>query len=145
MVEWVAQRTNEAGDFGAPVGIGLQEWNEKKKCWDLIAGVAYCQFNGPNIVCHIASDKTKRWMTRGYLWTIFDYPFNQAKVERITVCIGQGNPDSIKFVEHLGFEFETYLKDAHPTGNLLVYAMRKPHCRWLNLKAKVSHEERMAA
>lgn len=125
VVEWVAKKTQEAGDFGSSVGIGLDHDGE------LVAGVAYCQFNGPNIVCHIASDGSKRWLTRDFLWTIFDYPFNQAKVERITVCIGQGNKDSIKFVEHLGFEFETYLKDAHPTGNLLIFVMRRTQCRFI--------------
>lgn len=139
VVEWVAKKTDEFGDFGSTAGIGLEEDGR------LIAGVAYCQFNGPNIVCHIASDGSKRWANRQFLWTIFDYPFNQAKVKRITVCIGQGNLDSIKFVEHLGFWFETSLgEDSHPSGRTLIYAMRKPQAqRWLNLKG--THEERMAA
>lgn len=138
VVEWVAKKTNEFGNFGCAQGIGWQRNGA------LVAGVAYAEWNGINVVCHIASDGSRRWAAREFLWTIFDYPFNQLKVKRITVCIGQGNKDSIRFVEHLGFEFETFLKDAHPTGNILVYYMRKPHAqRWLSLKA--SHEERMAA
>lgn len=139
VVEWVARKTDEFGDFGTTAGIGLEQDSQ------LIAGVAYCQFNGPNVVCHIASDGTRRWANREFLWTIFDYPFNQAKVKRITVCIGQGNAASIRFVEHLGFQFETFLgDDSHPSGKTLIYFMRKPHAeRWLRLK--VSHEERIAA
>lgn len=133
VVKWVALQTNEYGNFGCATGIGLQEGGR------IIAGVAYAEWNGVNVVCHIASDKTRRWANREFLRVIFDYPFNQMKAKRITVCIGQGNKDSIRFVEHLGFRFETHLKDAHPTGNLLIYTMGKPHAeRWLRLKA--SHE-----
>lgn len=132
VVEWVAKQTEEFGDFGCSVGIGLQKHNGTT--WEMIAGVAYAQYNGPNIVCHIASDGSKMWMTREYLWTIFDYPFNQAKVDRITVCVGQGNSDSRRFVEHLGFKLEAELDGAHPTGNLLVYRMWRTECRFLEKK-----------
>lgn len=125
VVDWVAQRTNEFGHFGTETGIG---W---AKAGQLVAGVAYANWNGPNIECHIASDRSKRWLTRQYLWAIFDYPFNQAKCDRITVCIGQGNADSIRFVKHLGFELECELKDAHPTGALCIYRLFREECRWI--------------
>jgi RimJ/RimL family protein N-acetyltransferase len=124
VVEWIAKRTNEYGNFGTAQGIGWVKGGE------LVAGVAYAEWNGPNVVCHIASDGSRRWMTREYLWTIFDYPFQQLEVKRITVCVGEGNSDSKRFVRHLGFELETTLRSAHPTGDLLVYAMFKESCRW---------------
>lgn len=142
VVDWVARQTNEFGNFGCARGIGLEE-NIGRPAWRLIAGVAYCEWNGVNVVCHIASDGSRRWMTRDFLWTIFDYPFNQLKAKRITVCVGEGNSASRRFVEHLGFGLEAQLQGAHPTGDLLIYVMRKPHCRWLALRT--SHEERMAA
>ena len=126
VVEWVAKRTNEFGNFGAARGIG---WH---KGGQIVAGVAYAEWNGPNVVCHIASDGTKRWMTREFLWTIFDFPFRQLKVKRITVCVGIGNLASRRFVEHLGFTAEATLRQAHPTGDLLVYAMFKEKCRWIS-------------
>jgi RimJ/RimL family protein N-acetyltransferase len=125
VVDWVSKQTNEFGNFGTEIGIG---WIRG----ELIAGVAYSDWNGPNIVCHIASDRSKRWLTRQFLWTIFDYPFNQIGVKRITVCIGQGNKDSVRFVKHLGFELETTLKSAHPTGDLLVLVMWKESCKWIS-------------
>lgn len=127
VVDWVAKRTNEYGNFGAAQGIG---WMKEGR---LVAGVAYCEWNGPNVVCHIASDGSRRWLTREYLRTIFDYPFNQLKVKRITVCVGEGNSNSRRFVEHLGFALETTLRCAHPTGDLLVYSMFKESCRWIGL------------
>lgn len=73
-------------------------------------------------------------MTREYLWACFDYPFNQAKVHRITGLVGEGNHLARKFDEHLGFKLETRLKGAHPTGDLLVYVMRREQCKWLRIK-----------
>lgn len=138
VVAWVAQQTNEYGDFGAATGIGVIEKQGEK--WNLIAGIAYAEWNGVNVVCHIASDLSRRWLTKQFLWMIFDYPFEQLKVKRMTACIGEGNKDSRRFVEHLGFTLECRLSDAHPTGDILVYAMRKPQAeRWLKLKD--SHED----
>lgn len=131
VVEWVAKRTNEFGNFGCAAGIGLQEWRPVKNCWDLIAGVAYSDFNGVNILMHVAAEPGARWMTREYLRVCFDYPFNQAKVARVTGLVGEGNKAAQKFDEHLGFELETTLSHAHPTGHLLVYRMWKGDCRFL--------------
>lgn len=137
VVEWIARRTSEFGSFGTDIGIG---WMREGR---LVAGVAYADWNGPNVVCHIAAEG-KRWATRAYLWTIFDYPFNQLKVARITVCVGEGNGASRRFVRHLGFVEEARLTGAHPTGDLLIYSVRKPQAqRWLDLRKP--HEERMAA
>jgi RimJ/RimL family protein N-acetyltransferase len=135
VVDWIAKRTNEYGNFGAAQGIG---W---LKDGEIVAGVAYAEFNGPNVVCHIASDGSRRWLTREYLWTIFDYPFNQMGADRITVCVGQKNADSNRFVKHLGFELECTLEGAHPTGDLLVYRMFRHQCRFL----QVTHEQKRAA
>lgn len=137
VVSWVAKQTNEFGNFGTETGIG---WIGKEG--QLIGGVAYADWNGPNVVCHIASDKSRHWLTRQFLWTIFDYPFKQLNCKRITVCVGQGNTNSIRFVQHLGFIREATLTDAHPTGDLLIFALRRDNCRWLGLRWR---DEKMAA
>ena len=126
VVEWIARRTNEFGRFGTDIGIG---W---ARAGHLVAGVAYADWNGPNVVCHIAAEG-KHWATRQYLWTIFDYPFNQLKVKRITVCVGEGNSASRRFVQHLGFTLEATLDSAHPSGDLLVYRMFRQNCRYLRM------------
>lgn len=126
VVEWVAKRTNEYGNFGSAVGIG---W---KRHGALVAGVVYSDFNGANMLMHVASDESRHWLTREYLRVCFDYPFNQAKVKRVTGLVGEGNMAARRFDEHLGFVLETRLKDAHPTGDLLVYCMTRNNCRWIN-------------
>lgn len=136
VVEWVAAQTAEFGNFGTDVGIG---WEKDGR---LVAGVAYANWNGVNVECHIASDRSKRWLTRRFLWTIFDYPFNQLGAERITVCVGEGNRDSTRFVQHLGFILEARLRAAHPTGDLLIFCMKRQDCRFIQ---KRIHREKLAA
>ena len=126
VVDWVAKRTNEFGRFGSDIGIG---WQKEGR---LVAGVVYADWNGPNVVCHIASDGSKRWATRAYLNVIFDYPFRQLGCRRITALVGEGNSASRRFVQHLGFELETTLEAAHPTGDLLIFRMWKRGCKWIS-------------
>ncbi len=126
VVEWVAARTNEYGNFGAAVGIGWQVDGAIR------GGVVFNEYNGPNINIHAASDGRGYWMQRPMLRAIFDYPFNQAKVNRMTALVGSGNAKSRKLVEHLGFELEATLSGAHPTGDLLVYVMWKERCEWIS-------------
>lgn len=125
VLDWVAARTNEYGRFGNGAALG---WERRGR---LVAGVVYADWNGPNVVCHIAAEG-RNWLVREYLWTIFDYPFAQLKAKRITVCVGEGNNDSRRFVQHLGFEHEATLRLAHPSGDLIVYRMFREQCRWLN-------------
>lgn len=135
VVEWIAARTGEFNCFGTDVGIG---WAKHGK---IVAGVAYANWNGVNVETHIASDGSRNWLTRQYLWTIFDYPFNQLGANRITCCVGSGNTDSARFVEHLGFKLEAELLGAHPTGSLRIYRMWRHECRFLQVK----HGQRLAA
>jgi hypothetical protein len=137
VVKWVASFTGEYGNYGAAVGFGVERDGK------LIAGVVYNDWNGVNINQHCASVKGSHWMSRNFLWYCFDYPFNQLKVKRITGLVGEGNAPARRLNEHLGFVCETTLEDAHPTGKIIVYRMRKHECRWLNLKRP--EDERMAA
>jgi RimJ/RimL family protein N-acetyltransferase len=125
VVDWVARRTNEFGNFGAGVGIGWQTDGR------LRAGVVYGNYNGVNIEMHVASDESGHWLTREFLRVAFDYPFNQAKVNRITALMGSGNEKALRFNQHLGFRHEATLKGAHPTGDLIVRVMWRADCRYL--------------
>ncbi len=122
VIDWVAKRALCYASDDAR-GIGLSR-NGK-----IIAGVIYTDFNGRNVNVHQA---VEGMLSREYLRTIFDYPFNQLKVERVTGIIPEGYSKARRLTEHFGFELETTLQDAHPSGDLLVYVIRKKDCRWLN-------------
>lgn len=138
VVEWVAKRTGEYGNYGAAVGFGIEENGQ------LIAGVVFNEYNGANMNMHVASDGSKQWMTRKLLWMVFDYAFNQAKVKRLTGLVGEGNVEAQLFDEHIGFRLETTLTDAHPTGDMLVYVMRREDCRWLGVHHESLHKSHLS-
>lgn len=125
VVYWVGCKTHTR--FYEATGIG---WTKDNK---IIAGVVYDQYNGANINMHVAGTG-KSWLTREYLRTCFDYPFNQLKVKRITGTVPESNKQAIKFDENLGFVLEATLIDAHPDGNLRLYRMFKHECRFLTDK-----------
>ncbi|MFJ0379149.1 GNAT family N-acetyltransferase [Bordetella bronchiseptica] len=121
---WVASRVGKPYVPGTCSAIG-RVVNGK-----IVAGVLYEEFNGTNVFCHIAGDG-RGWLSRNFLSIIFDYPFRQLKVKRITGVVASSNEAARKFDEHLGFELEAILLGAHPDGDLLVYKMTADKCRWL--------------
>lgn len=101
------------------------------------AGVLYEDYNGVNVVCHIRG--VGRWANRLFLGVIFDYPFNQLGVKRITVAIHDNNEASIKLVRHMGFALESRLEQANPSGgDILVFRMFRNECKYLEGKYALS-------
>jgi len=96
---------------------------------ELVAGIVYENFNGANVMAHMAA--RGRWANRHFLWLIFDYPFHQLGASRMTVWVADSNKRSLRFVEKLGFERESLMMGAHPSGDIHAYRMFKDHCRWL--------------
>lgn len=131
---WVAARTlttYEPDD----TAIGLLD-----PARGLLAGVLYQNFNGVNISVHIAAEPGSSWLTRGFLWKIFHYPFEQLGAQRLTGFVPATNLAAQRFDEHLGFTEEARLSDALPSGDLIIYRMRKSECRWLALKERYNGE-----
>lgn len=120
---WVAKKCGFDYVPGTSTAIG------RMKGGKIVAGVLYQEYNGPNVCAHIAIEKGG--MNRRFLSIIFDYPFNQLGVKRITGYVAESNHAARKLDEHLGFELEATLKDAHPEGDLLIYKMTADKCRWL--------------
>lgn len=123
---WVSKKTGGSWCDGRGQAIG------KVVDGKLIAGVLYEDFNGANVVCHIAGDGN--WADRRFLGVIFDYPFNQMKVKRITVPISGSNMKSRKLVEHMGFVLESRLEQATLDSDLLLYRLFKDECKYLKGK-----------
>ena len=99
---------------------------------ELVAGVLYEGYNGPNVWMHVAAVPGRRWMQRDYLWYCFHYPFNEMNVQRISGYVNASNEQARKFDEHLGFKVEATLSGAAPDGgDVLIYVMRREDCRFL--------------
>lgn len=99
-----------------------------------VAGCLYENANGASIMLHCATDQSRKWMNREFLWFVFYFPFEQLGVTKIISPVESTNSECIRFIEHIGFTLEATLKDAAPKGDLLIYTMVKDQCKWLNLK-----------
>jgi hypothetical protein len=127
-LRWMAGRVE--GTFAPELTTAIG-W---KRHGQVVAAVCYDGYNGANINMHVASDGSKHWLNKEFLWFVFYYPFRQLKVKRITGIVPSGNGEARRFDEKIGFELEATLKDAHPQGDLLIYKMTPETCRWLALK-----------
>jgi len=120
---WVSAKTG--GHWCKDRGTAIGRLKDSK----LMAGVLYEDYTKANVVCHIAGDDG--WATKGFLGLIFDYPFNQLGVKRITAPVHSDNVKSILLMHRLGFTLEATLAQAIPDGDLLIYRMFKSECRFL--------------
>lgn len=98
---------------------------------DLVAGVLYDNFTGRSVQMHVASDGTKRWMSKAFLYLAFDLPFNKWRVNKIIGLVDSTNIDAQRFDENIGFHLEHVVTDAGPKGDLLIYTMTRQQCRFL--------------
>ena len=124
VVRWVCEGAGALVTSSA-TGVG---WMVDGK---LVCGIAYDGFTGTQISMHSRCDNPRK-VSREWLFAIFDYPFNQLKVKRISGLVSTGNPKAIKVNEHLGWKRETTLADYFPDGDGIVYVMRREDCRWLD-------------
>lgn len=65
---------------------------------------------------------------------VFDYAFRQLGCKVIIGLVPASNKRARRFDEHLGFKLKAEIPEGHPDGSLLIYAMRKKDCRWLESK-----------
>jgi len=100
----------------------------------LRAVVVYYNFQGKSCQTHICSTG-KHWMSKEYLWAMFDYPFEKLGLKVILAVIAGNNEKSLKLSRKLGFKDVAKIPDAHNDGDLVILTMRPDECRWLTLGA----------
>ena len=101
---------------------------------NLVAVVGYCSFMPNACQMHIGALDETNWMSRDLLWAAFDYPFNKLGVKVILGQICGDNADALRLNRHLGFKVVAEIPDAHMDGDLVIMAMRKEDCRWLDIQ-----------
>jgi RimJ/RimL family protein N-acetyltransferase len=62
---------------------------------------------------------------------MFDYPFNQLKVNVVVNTVSSNNKDSMRFTEHLGFKQVARIEGGASDGDLIIYALYKKDCKWI--------------
>ena len=111
-----------APDRGATIG-----WVRNGQ---IVAGVMYERYTGSSVVASIAVLPGSR-MSAEFLWTIFDYPFNQLEVDVMLVFIEAVNIKSKQMVEKMGFVQCASVSGVFPSGSMVIYTIEKSQCRYL--------------
>lgn len=126
-IPWLCERAG--GSPKGMVGVTIGLWDTET---DLpVACVMYESFNGASIVAHIASDGSKAWLSRPFLRAIFSYAFDQAGCQVILAPVASSNEAARKFLGKLSFSLAATIPEAHPSGSLLIFSLRRAACRWL--------------
>ena len=97
----------------------------------LVAGVLWNMYYGHMISVTFVAD-SPRWASRRILAELFEYPFCQLDVARITAYTGRKNKSARKLLEHLGFKVEGVMRKGRSRKeDAILYGMLKAECRWL--------------
>lgn len=97
-----------------------------------LVGVAVFEhFTEGDCHVHIASDGSRRWLTREFLAHIFAYPFIQLGQRRVTGLVRSTNYRALEFDLHIGFKVEGRMREAFPDGDMMILGMLKSECRYL--------------
>lgn len=96
----------------------------------VVAGVIYEYFTGASITATIAKTP-ESMLPPGFVRSIFRYPFDQLHVKKIIAYVMESNQKSIELLKKMGFVTEGRVTDAYPDGDMIIYTMTRPQCRWL--------------
>jgi hypothetical protein len=129
MAKWAAVQIGAGGGFPRDVrAIGVQ------RNGNLIAVALWHTLSLRNCFVSIATNRSGRCATREFLFRSFAYPFLQLDLPRVTCIVDEGNDESVRLAEHLGFKLEGRLRRAAPDGrDDLMFGMLREECRWIGL------------
>lgn len=116
-----------------PFRVGFDRCIAVTRGGKLLGGVMIDGFLHKSVQMHVAAFEPD-WLTRGFLWVIFDYCFNQLGVDVIYGPVESANEKAIKFDLKIGFKEQTRLPGAVVGGDLIIFSMYRADCRWLNLR-----------
>jgi ribosomal-protein-serine acetyltransferase len=99
---------------------------------ELVAAVAYSDFNGAHMQVTIAGTQGVAWLSRRVLRELFSFPFETHGCKKLTALISEDNLTSLNLCSKLGFSLEALVRyAAHDGGNLIIMALMREDCRWL--------------
>jgi RimJ/RimL family protein N-acetyltransferase len=118
---------SEKGDFNYPKET---QCIGQLRNGNLIAVVGFNNFSENLCQIHVAASEDY-WINKALLNATFDYPFNKLKVKVILAPISKTNDKSLNLCRKLGFEQVADIPYGHPKGDLIVMAMKRNQCKWL--------------
>lgn len=125
MLAWAAEK------------IGLTCFKPDARCigvkrrGELCAVIVYDCFGPVDCNMHVASDGSRRWLSKLVLIEAFSYPFVQLKLRRVTALIPTKKVDAIRFNERLGFRLEGLCPEAMPDDDIQIRGMLRRECLFI--------------
>jgi len=102
--------------------------------------VIYDHITGTDCRLHVASDGSRRWLSREMLFWTFFVPFVQWNLRRITGIVHERNMQALKFDLNLGFVIEGRLRHTFDDGaDGILLGMLREECRFLKFKPRKHH------
>lgn len=124
---WVAARVGQAGQWANFEAIGLEQSGE------LVAGVVFDSYvAGARCSMHVAGERGT-WLNRGFLQACFRYAFDKMGCRVVIGLVNADNPQALRFDLHLGFKEIARIPNGSGDCDLVVLAMQRDACRWLNI------------
>lgn len=126
LLPWAAEKIGLSRFRDDAKSIGIERDGE-------IAAVAvYDTFSEVECSVHLASDGSRRWMTREFLVAGFAYPFIQCGFQSMTGLVPSDNEAALQFDLHIGWTYVGTRRSAMPGGrDLIILEMLRDDCKWL--------------
>ena len=118
-VDWAKKIIGVDGPAGQLMAVSLVDDDE-----EFVAVTVFSAYTGFNIDMHIAARPGSPWLSRSYFHAVFELPFVQLRVPRVTGLIRAENFKAQHFVSRLGFIREGRMRKAFPDGgDLMLYGL----------------------
>lgn len=137
--DWMVEWAKDHGPIFPRADVTAIGWGTDT---DLRAVVLYDNFSACDCGIHIASDGTRKWMSRQFLYATFAHPFIQWGLRRVTGLVASRNTDALRFDKHIGFEVEGVVRHALPDDDIIMLGMLRENCRWIPEHARSAHHGR---
>jgi len=93
---------------------------------EILAVVAFNRWSPFACEGNIASDGTKRWFSREFAFTVYDFVFRHANKTRFNFTVSVDNKEAIQMHESLGHEYVAKLADAFGENeDALIYGLTR--------------------
>ena len=126
VLPWMAERIQDMAFEPGAKAIGHERSGE------LVGAVAYDRFTRNSCIVHLASDGSRRWLTREFAIRTMAYPFIQCGFNRITALVTESNEASLRFTRRFGFVEEGRLREeAENEEDVVVLGLLRRECRFL--------------
>ena len=120
--QWVAKQTGGIYCAAHAQAIGFERDGK------LVAGIIFEDWNGKSIVCHLS---IRGHAHPKFFREIAIYAFGTCKVHKIIAPIGSDKTRMIAMAKKMGFKEEGRIVNAQPLGDIVIFTMTGPDCRFL--------------